>query len=215
MSSRDETFKRLRAEAWTNDDTFKKALAKSGATLQSVTQGSGKFVYDEYSILVDAMPADTTPESFLVEMATDLNGTVNDRGFNVINKFVRKQVGKPTVGEVIHIDILGPDNGSVILAELKSDYFIFMTVETEQDGTHPEYGSREFGFEKLADGVTRFYTRGCSRTANALMSLAGAAPQTTGWTRLARGLSDTLQKRGGKPRPNSFVCFKKKEEETT
>ena len=36
--------------------------------------------------------------------------------------------------------------GSVALAERGPDYFIFQTVATSAQGTHPEYGAREFGF---------------------------------------------------------------------
>jgi hypothetical protein len=210
MSTREESFKRLRAEAWSKSGAVRTGLTAGSATLQSLSDGSGSCVQDEYSFSVSKMPAALTPEAFVSEMATDLNGTVGDAGFNAINVFARKtdKRGKPpSVGEIIHIDIGGPDNGSVILAELSKDYFVFQTVTTPQDGEHPENGSREFGFEKVG-ALTRIYTRGMSRPGNWAVRLVGAPPQTIGWTRLCRGLSDAIAKRGGTPVLGSFVAFK-------
>jgi hypothetical protein len=42
-----------------------------------------------------------TAERFLLDMATDLNGTVKDSGFNVINVFERRRTGSPQVGEIM------------------------------------------------------------------------------------------------------------------
>lgn len=118
MSVREESFRRLRAEAWTSSKAVRIGLTGGSAKLQSLADGFGACVYDEYSFLVTTMPPKVSAESFLQEMATDLNGTVADGGFNAINVFIRSKTGVPTVGEIIHIDIAGPDNGSVILADL-------------------------------------------------------------------------------------------------
>jgi len=207
MASREDSFKRLRAESWSSSGALRAGLTAGGATLQSLADGSGSCVYDEYSFLVATMPSGATPEQFVADMASDLNGTVADGGFNAVNHFVRSRTGSPSVGEIIHIDIAGPDNGSVILAEMGDAYFIFQTVQTDGDGSHPENGSREFGFERTGTHL-KFYTRGVSRPGNWLIRAAGAMPQMVGWTRLCRGLSDTLARRGGSPVPGSFVCFK-------
>jgi peptidoglycan hydrolase-like protein with peptidoglycan-binding domain len=207
-NTREESFRRLRAEGWKSSGAVAAGLVGGKAHLQSVMDGSGDFVYDEYAILVDAMPPGTSAEKFLLDMATDLNGTVKDSGFNVINVFERRRTGSPQVGEIIDIDIMGPDNGSVILAVLRSNYFVFQTVDCDKTGTHPENGSREFGFERVGAGF-RFYTRGVSRPGNAAIGLAGAAPQMIGWTRLMRGISDEIARRGGKPRLNSFTAYKR------
>jgi hypothetical protein len=211
MSTKEDSFKRLRAEGWTSGTAVRTGLTAGGATIQSLADGSGSCVLDEYSILVSIMPPGKSPENFLLEMANDLNGTVNDKGFNAINLFVRSQSGRPCVGEIIHIDIAGPDNGSVMLVEMTPEYFIFQTVTTPQDGSHPENGSREFGFERIGTNI-KFYTRGVSRPGNIAVRLAGAMPQMIGWTRLCRGLSDTLSKSGGTPVANSFVMFKQNQD---
>lgn len=207
MATREDSFKRLRDERWTFNPAIRMGLTAVGATLQSLADGSGLCVCDEYSFMVATMPPKVTPEIFVVDMASDLNGTVDDAGFSAVNTFERSRKGAPKVGEIVHIDIAGPDNGSVILVELTTEYFVFQTVKTSHDGSHPENGSREFGFERMGSQI-KFYTRGVSRPGNAAIRLAGAVPQMVGWTRLCRGLSDTISKRGGSPVKGSFAMFK-------
>jgi len=180
------------------------ALAAAGAKLQPISGGRGDYVYDDYNVTIDRMPPGVSPEAFLREMATDLNGTVNDGGFDFINEFNRRGSGPPTLGEIWDIDILGPDDGSVVLSQSASDHFVFTTIETPQTASHPEFGSREFGFQRNADGSVTFYTRGASRPRDIGVDLFGDLPQAAGWARLMRGISDELDRRGGRARPNSF-----------
>ncbi len=204
--------RRLADEAWKTDPTVTGALTAQGATYQSHTSGwaAGDLIFDEYSIVVDAMPSGTTPEGYLQEMAEDLNKAVNNPAFDSINTFHRRGrgAGGPAVGDIYHIDIAGPDNGSVMLVRSTPDHFIFQTVTTKEDGTHPEYGSRQFGFERLSGGAVRWYTRGASRP--------GAAPgggtigrhaQEAGWTRMLKGMAAELVRRGGTERGGSFATW--------
>jgi hypothetical protein len=195
MPDRAKSWSQLEAEAWTSDPRITGSLARAGASFQSVKSGSGSYIFDEYAILVDSLPSGATVSSFLTEMACE------------VNVFSKAPTNPPQVGQIISIDIAGPDNGSVVVAVIDPEYFIFQTVTTKQDGTHPEYGSREFGIEQ-ADGAMRLYTRGCSRPASAVVGFVGAGPQMVGWTRLCRGLSDTIARRGGKPKAGSFTATK-------
>jgi hypothetical protein len=183
-------------------------LAGHGAQLQSVTAGSGSVVYDEYWIILDTMPPNLTAEAYLTEMTVDLNAAVHNEAFDTINVFRRTQAdqqrGAPALGDIYDIDILGPDNGSVILVERTASHFIFQTVATTQTGAHPEFGSREFGFERLEGGAIRFYTRGVSRAASEATGIVGAPIQTQGWTAMLQGIGQTLENRGGRQRPGSF-----------
>ncbi|HET6584637.1 MAG TPA: hypothetical protein VFG69_14360 [Nannocystaceae bacterium] len=207
-SSMAESHRRLKAEGWTQRAEIKAAVVDAHGKLQSITGGAGYILYDEYSIVVEQMPAGITPEAFVLELARNLNKTVYDGMFDGVNVFKRRRVGAPIAGEIVDIDIAGPDNGSVILAEITSTYFIYECITTSWGGSHPEYGSREFGFQRLEGGAILIYTRGCSSPANRVVGFVGAAPQNVGWTRLMRGISDTIAKRGGKPRAGSFVCRK-------
>ncbi len=193
--------------------TVKDALKKAGATIQKIEDGSGSYVFDEYSVVIDKMPPGTTAEQFLRELAKDPNGTVNDAGFNAVNVFKpRRTSGSPAAGDIYDIDILGPDDGSVVLADLSftadKSHFTFVTITTPETGTHPEYGNREFGYFRNGDGSYTFYTRGASRPANAAARVGGAAPQAVSWTRMMKGISNTIATRGGTPRPDSFKVSK-------
>jgi hypothetical protein len=198
----------LLGESAVGSTAVQAALGPHSATVQSVTGGSGSVVYDEYSIVMDSMPAGLTPEQYLQEMAQDLNKAVGSSTFDDINVFSRtaadKARGAPAVGDVYDIDIKGPDNGSVMLIESTSNHFIFQTVTVPQTGTHPEYGSREFGFERLDGGAVRFYTRGVSRPSSEMTGIVGAPIQEKGWTAMLNGIGATLASRGGALRAGSF-----------
>jgi hypothetical protein len=207
------THAHLLGESATRSQAVQSALGTHSASVQSVTGGSGIVVYDDYSIVMDAMPPALGPEQYLQEMAQDLNRAVGSSDFNDINVFARtaadRRRGAPAVGDVYDIDILGPDNGSVMLVESASDHFTFQTVTVPQTGSHPEYGSREFGFER-ADGAVRFYTRGVSRPSSDVARIAGGPIQEKGWTALLTGIAATLTSRGGKLRAGSFTHWIKR-----
>lgn len=224
MGTRQQSWRKLRRMPWASNRKFLERLRRAKSTIQPVTKGSGAYLYDEYSILVTRMPPGVTAEAFLLEMLGDLNKAVNDGQFTSINEFKRKRKGAPQVGEVIEIDILGPDDGSVALAEVASDHFIFQTVETPAQGSHPEYGAREFGFQRVSGTVgydgprhsavlkvknaIRFYTRGVSRPNDAVTGWIGSDIQHRSWTRLVIGIGNQLMLRGGSAVRNSIACVK-------
>lgn len=170
------------------------------------------YVFDNYEVTV-RLPAGLSAEQFLGEMARDLNGTVSNSHFDWINEFETNS--NPSIGDIYHIDIvpnsldqfvselvfnptfaashavLGVDNGEVMLTQLKSDRFVFSTL----DG-HPEYGSRAFGFEQSGDLVT-FYTRGLSRPENLLVGWIGGPYQDRAWKSLVNGIGNVIAERGG------------------
>ena len=204
---REESFRRLRAEAWKDERTIKDALREDDARFQLLKDGSGDYVYDEYAVVVDMMPPGKTAPAFLADLAGDLNGTVADGDFDTINVFTRRNNGTPKLGEIIDIDILGPVNGSVVLVESTESYFIFQTVTSKAMGSHPENGCREFGFEPHGNGVL-FYTRGVSRPGDFITRIVGAIPQQRGWTSLMMGISARITKLGGRSNKASFRMYK-------
>lgn len=199
---------RLAAEPWKTDAQVTGAAAAAGAQIQSNADGHGDLILDEYSIVMDAMPEGLTPEDYLREMSTDINAAVNDEVFNDTNTFTRRpqpgNTGGPAVGDIYHIDISGPDNGSVMLVESGPDHFVFQTVRTGEDGWHPEYGARQFGFQRRG-GAVEWYTKGASRGGKVPgTGLVGRHMQRRGWTALIRGIAAELERRGGRQRPGSF-----------
>jgi hypothetical protein len=185
-------------------DEVTEGLQQAGATLQPITGGQAPIHFDTYSVTIDRMPPGVTPEQYLAEMAADLNGTVHDGVFDTINRFNRRHDRAPRLGDIVDIDIFGPNNGSVVVRDLQSDRFVFSTVQTSQTGVHPEYGNREFGFTRNSDGSVTFHTRGASRPGDLGSRTVGPGFQNVGWTRLMRGISDSIDARGGRARPRSF-----------
>jgi hypothetical protein len=215
MSTQDESFARLRAGTWCGGASVIGRIADTSARWQQLADGSGTYVYDDYSVIITTMPPGTTPQSYMQEFARSPNTAIGDGGFNAVNNFVRRGSNPPVIGDIYDINILGPDNGSVALVALSpgfgsgpDDAWVdVQTISCDRFGSHPENGAREFGFQTV-DGGVMFYTRGISRPNNWLVRLAGAGPQMIGWTRMMKGISDTLRARGGTPQANSFRMVK-------
>jgi hypothetical protein len=197
-----KTHERLEKEAWATSPDFIKILEIAQAKLQKLTNGFGETVKDEYSFVADRIASNVKPESIIVSLAKDMNGTVNNGSFNGLCEF-DKLTSDPALGAVIHIDIIGPDNGSVIISEISSSAFTLSTIEIEKKGSHPENGSREFGFEVNSDQSILFYTRGVSRPNTAVGKVGGPLQKQT-WTSLLEGLSKTLESKGCTIRPASL-----------
>ena len=216
MATRTDSWNRLRAEAWLG----RGILAKSGdssARFQTLAGGSGDYVYDDYWVTLSSMPSTLTPQSFLGKFAISPNGAVNNGAFNAINRFTKRTGTPPAIGDIYDINIMGPDNGSIILVELSPDFgksategwFDIATIECAKYGTHPEHGAREFGFEAGPRGTT-FYTRGVSRPINWAVGVGGAVPQRQGWLAMMRGIRDTIVKQGGVAAQNPIGEHKEK-----
>ncbi len=211
---------RLAREPWAGTPAFKAALASAGARIQSNRDGHGDLIQDQYTIDVASMPLGLTPEALLQQLVVDINGTVKSSTFDGINTFHRRpkvgNSGGPAVGDIYHIDMAGPDNGSVMLVELTPDHFVFQTVWTKEDGDHPENGARQFGFERLSTGVIQWYTKGTSRPV--LMPLAGSVgrhAQESGWTAFVTGVGTVVEARGGKLKPNPLAAWQTHRDDVT
>ncbi len=200
------THAHLREEPWASNPHVKSALVAAGASIQSSSSGEGDYIYDSYEITIDKMPANLTPEAYIEEMANDLTPAVNSPAFDMLTTFVRRSAGAPpAVGDLYDIDIVGPDNGTVMIVEIATDHFTVQTVTTpfSETGEHPECGARQFGFERNKDGSVTFYTRGASRP----LALLGPDEVTGGfiaymqgdaWRNLLSGIGAELGRRGAK-----------------
>jgi RHS repeat-associated protein len=162
---------------------------------------------DEFSIRVK-MPKDLPPELFLSQFLADPNGTLRSTAFNTFMKFSPKDASRPPrLGDIYHIDIAGPFNGSVMLTEQGSSHFVFTTVTTKEQGQHPETGMREFGFERNRDGTVTFFTRGVSIGSNWFFRATGPPIQFSAWKQLMKGVGGAITERGGTVVPNSLTTF--------
>ena len=204
-NSFDESQDRLFAARWKQDPGFKSVLEKNGFIMQGIFDEDrivpfryNPIYFDEYSIIVKKAPSGNSPEALLAMLLNNPNGFLRQNSFDAMSTFVPKRTsGSPTKGDTYHIDILGPNNGSVILVEKTPTYFIFQTVDTSTTGYHPENGAREFGFERLKDGSIRFYTRATASSADIFTEVFGGPPQRFAWEALLDGLKDKIEFFGG------------------
>ncbi|MFK8015708.1 MAG: hypothetical protein AB8G17_09740 [Gammaproteobacteria bacterium] len=200
MSSRKESWKRLRTGAWCNNP----ALANkndSTAKFMKLSQGAGPYKYDEYAVHIDSVSG-TVLFNYLKAFAMDVNRTVKNPIFDQINVFEKRNERRIELSDIWDINIVGADNGSIVLVEKSpnfgktgiSSWIDIQTIECEKYGTHPECGAREFGFELNRNRAT-FYTRGVSR-AYMHIHRTGTPIQHQGWTSMLTGIAAELKKKG-------------------
>jgi len=161
---------------------------------------------DEYSVVVnlpDNMPAD----EFLTNMALDMDNTLGS-DFKHLGDFDR-QGDALAVGQVIEIDVKdtkfpipliddeSPVNAPVIITEFDANsHFKVQTIEL--DGKeHPLHGTREWGFEEMPDGSTRFYTRGISVEDTFGAELFAKGGEKEMWSTWVSGVENTVIENGG------------------
>lgn len=209
MSSKIDSWNRLKEGKWCSNP----ALAKTNdhtAKFMELSQGVGPYKYDEYSIIIDSFPANLHPITYLKEFAISPNKAVKSTVFNIANKFKKRSPGRLALGDIWDINILGPDNGSIVLVKTSNNlvsgsplisigasadtWFDIQTIECKRYGTHPECGAREFGFEKLPNGV-KFYTRGVSRSYMHIHR-PGTPIQNLSWKNMLNGIANELIRRG-------------------
>jgi hypothetical protein len=192
----------MRGEPWTSKPEVQKGLSDAKATIQSVKDGMGHEVDDVYWAIIDAMPPGLSPSDYLTEIAQNFNTAINNKDFDDLCVFTRwgATQAPSVVGDVYDITIKGGDNGSVMVVEKGPSYFIVQTVTTPASGTHPEYGSRLFGFRQHPDGSVGFLTRGVSRrgTLTYVSGPIGSYFQGQTWNDLTQGISDELKSRGAR-----------------
>ena len=210
MATVSESWARLEKALWLKTPRIA-SMNDPTAKFQPLTDGSGKTRKDEYKIEIDAMPAGLTPEAYLAEFAKDPDKAVGSSSFKRYNDFTKRTPNRLAIGDIYDIDILGPDNGSIVLVAVSPGFgtttgdhwFAIQTIECKKYGSHPECGAREFGFFRTGAGKPVFYTRGVSR-ASTFFHRAGAGIQKSSWTAMMKGIAATIKARGGKANENTL-----------
>jgi hypothetical protein len=123
-NTREQSFARLRAEAWQASATIQDALVQGHAVFQLLRNGAGDYVYDEYSVSSTPFPQGRRRRPFWRTWPPTSTGRSVTRPSTPSTCSEGAPGGKPRLGELIDIDILGPDNGSVVLVESKPNYFV-------------------------------------------------------------------------------------------
>jgi subtilisin family serine protease len=138
--------------------------------IQRIENGAGRVNFDRYPVRITRLPT-TIPgvnsaETLLQHIRLGFNRYINS-DLAVFTPYDRAVDGPRwasanAVGAVLHIDMGGPDNGSVLCVQHSERHWRIVTVKTPMDGWHPISGVREWGIE-AADGGFEFYTRAADR----------------------------------------------------
>jgi hypothetical protein len=148
----------------------------------------GPINLDFYPVTVTSLPVISgkrvTPEEFISFIRLHLNDTFIDTEFASVSPYddveAEKWKSSNPINAVIHWDMktaggwINPDDGSVVVSEFTSQYWIFSTIWTPDDLAHPVSGNRQFGFTSNNDGTYTFYTRGADRITDLTGHLAAA-----------------------------------------
>lgn len=204
-------FQRLYNQPWLSDPTIEAAASQHGTSFQTLAEGNGPYRFDDFTIIIQHMPPGLTPQSFLGEMAQDMNKAANNQQFNDLSTFKWRDTSHPPmIGDINDINfgsawgLPAPGVPSpVMLVEKTDTHFVFQTLQG-----HILYGTREFGFYALPDGHVLLYTRAISRDSSILSHVGGTAGhanelQVRTWTNFMIGVCNEMQRRGGSCNPQS------------
>ena len=152
------------------------SLSSRGYDVQYIENATGRLNLDIYKVEVTQMPVlngtPATPQELLVRIRLHLNDFVS--GFYAkfyphdSNIDTPKWQSSNPLGAVLHIDMLGFDDGAIVVSEQTSDHWNFTTItvpEITGAGVHPVSGTRQIGFYQ--DPQNRnvvFFTRGADRS---------------------------------------------------
>jgi len=176
----------------------------------------GPINLDYYPVEIQQMPVISgqtmTPEQLVEHVRLNINSFIDTRISEftpVDSSAAAKWRSAHPLGTVIHIDMktlggrLNPDDGSVVASEVISLSWIFSTIWTPTDMSHPVSGNRQFGIEHTHDGRTIFFTRGADRTTllvdDALQSIVFSAAHSL-WLSLQQGVRGFVNSHGGSAR---------------
>jgi hypothetical protein len=139
--------------------------------VQDIALAQGPLNLDYYAVRVDRLPMPGGREFAAAQLLMHLRRNLNDfvqTGWARFEPYDERHAAtwasSAPLGAVLHIDMSGPDNGSVLVSRADPASWTFTTLWTDKDGFHPVSGNREFGYRAGAAGTTIFYTRGADRT---------------------------------------------------
>jgi hypothetical protein len=192
-------------------------------TMQFLEDATGAEIsLDYYAVRVTQLPtfggATLTPEQLLEWIRKHLNNVVD----TTISEFEPYDADEVPIwesatpeGAIVHIDTYCPplfdagldvvdklpaDDLAVATSDSAADNWIFVTIWTPGDFTHPLGGVRQFGFTREADGSYIFYTRGADRlwyVLDRLFSGSVYEGQAGLWRSLVAGIARVVNSEGG------------------
>ncbi|MCX4240837.1 hypothetical protein [Paraliomyxa miuraensis] len=205
-------------QRWTEMSNFvlpasvKTAIEAKGVEIHNYPEGNDWTRTDFHGAIM-ALPPGERPETLLRNLLNDpIKTTGNDKFAGWVGWPVAGAGGRK-VGDIVDLDIFGPDNGAVAYWKIDEDRFCVITVENDASGWHPVNGIRCWGFvpiqvnpnwtltdDRWSCGRTTylFYTMGIdSPSVAGGGTLGGVGAQRSTWNALMIDLSVQNQLAGG------------------
>lgn len=192
----------LRDAAWKSSPEVHDALLRSGSRLQLMDEGTEYYpaLFDSYFLPIDKMPGGMDESTFVEMWGSDITKTVGSFWFDRLGVFRRREAGRPlAVGDIYDIDMVGPDDASVMIVDKTPFSFSFAGISNPKTGHHIETGAREFGIRKDASGVPGLYIIGASKPRHWIYGFGGIGPwsQTQFLSLMLQGLCAKINYLGG------------------
>lgn len=184
---------------WTAPASLNAPLAARHMRIQRFADAHGALNLDRYEVRISRLPSGATPETLLAEIRKNINRYVDTRN----SEFIPYEAGDATLwssnsplGAVLKIDILGPDNASVVCSLAEARRWRFTTIHAPWSGDHPVSGHREFGIRPDGDGFV-FFTRAADRATDGIAETVVWAGANHLWQSLQRKVTDYINSHGG------------------
>ncbi|MCH9684792.1 MAG: LDL receptor domain-containing protein [Deltaproteobacteria bacterium] len=186
-------------------------IENTGVTVHNYPAGNDWTRTDFHGAIM-ALPEGERPENLLKSLLNDPIKLTNNGSFSGWVGWPAAN-GDREVGDVIDLDIFGPDNGAIAYWKIDVDRFCVITVENDNSGWHPVSGIRCWGYVpiqvnpnwKQTDNrwncgrpTYMFYTIGIdSPSVPGGGTFGGVGAQQSTWNALMRDLSIENHKKGG------------------
>lgn len=211
----------------------------SGWDVQDISRADGNIVnMDYFPVRIDRMPKvnekEMSPLAFFEHVRKNLDDFIDPNTGVKFRPIDTVRVGDKLKGETelwnsnnpylavlsIKIPLMGPyfNDGSVICSNYdayegygsEESEWIFTTLQSPVDGSHPVSGNREFGYVKNSDGSYTFYTRAVDRVkldwitdaGSLLFGIAFSASDRL-WSSFQKGIEDFVKTHSGEARAES------------
>ena len=175
------------------------AISSRGFRLQGIGDAAGALNLDKYEINCSQLPTGYSAAQVVELLRKTINNFLNTSNTEFLPYDATDAAliaSANPVPAVWKLDIVGPDNAAVVIAQSTPSYFRVCTVETPDTGSHPVSGTREWGY-RGNDGAYVFYTRAADRATYGVMETAVWAGADHLWRSLQTKLTDWINANGG------------------
>jgi Papain-like cysteine protease AvrRpt2 len=175
------------------------AMVARGFSVQTIADAAGALNLDKYEVNCSRLPTGYTAAQIVELMRKSINNfidTDNTEFLPYASSDAALIASANPVPAVWKLDIIGPDNAAVVIAESTSRYFRVCTVETPDTGSHPVSGTREWGYREN-DGAFVFYTRAADRATYGVAETVVWTGANHLWRSLQTKLTDWINANGG------------------